>query len=453
MTSQDQHSDRRTFLKALAGALGGFVREYRAALGEPPPPPRQELAVVETEVKALNDAVLSLAQATDRNQQAVLDTLQRIADRMEQVDARIAVLEQAHQPEQAARWRALLKRLGELALLLVGPTAIAAALRDAFVQDELYPALRDRLLGLLTHTETLVGPLEVATVSPAPVPTLAESGTPMPAEIEAAPAEPRGQDLGPLNFDWVEIPAGPFLMGSDPHTDPKAQPDELPQHRVYLSTFWISRTPVTNHQFARFVQATGYKSLGSSPDYIVGDSHWVTNDAGDHWVADVTWDHPVTDVTWDDALAFSRWAGVRLPSEAEWEKAARGTHGRLYPWGNQPPDARRCNFDRVVVRGWPTPVGSYPAGANSYGVLDMAGNVWEWCSTLWGEDWLKPGYAYPYRTDDGREDLSRPGYRILRGGSWGSPDSRVRCAFRGRQGKDYWTRVINGFRVARSSSP
>jgi formylglycine-generating enzyme required for sulfatase activity len=203
-----------------------------------------------------------------------------------------------------------------------------------------------------------------------------------------------------VRFDWITIPAGPFWMGSDPARDSQAKEDEIPQHLVEVAEFRIARVPVTNAQFQVFVDATGYSSAGSS----------LQNK-----------EHPVVNVSWLDAIAFCEWAGVRLPSEAEWEKAARGVDGRTYPWGYETPDAKRANFGSSAT----TPVGSYQAGASPYGVLDMAGNVWEWTSSLY--------QPYPYKAGDGREDLSKRGQqdaRVLRGGGWNADSKGVRCAYR-----------------------
>ena len=228
----------------------------------------------------------------------------------------------------------------------------------------------------------------------------------------------------PLEFDWVTIPAGEFLMGSQKlgffdrllgkqieNGDPMASDDETPQHTLYLPDFRIARVPVTNAQYFRFVEATKYQP----------PSHWK-----DGRIPDGKEDHPVVQISWHDAIAFCAWAKVQLPSEAEWEKAARGTDGRIWPWGNQPPDKTLCNFDNNV--GDTTPAGAYPAGASPYGVLDMAGNVWEWTRSLKAD--------YPYRVDDGREDLNRKESRVLRGGSFYLNRFLVRCASRFRDFPD-----------------
>jgi len=139
-------------------------------------------------------------------------------------------------------------------------------------------------------------------------------------------------------------------------------------------------------------------------------------------------------VFWHDAVVYCRWLSevtgrpYRLPSEAEWEKGARGTDGRIYPWGNQW-DAERCN-NKEGGKGDTTPVGAYPQGASPYGPLDMAGNVWEWTRSLWGKDWKEPSFKYPYDPDDGREDLEAEGYRVLRGGSWFFSRDLARCVER-----------------------
>ena len=223
---------------------------------------------------------------------------------------------------------------------------------------------------------------------------------------------------GPIEIDWVEIPAGPFLMGSDKQKDKDAYDAELPQHTVTLAAYRIGRTPVTNVQYKLFADATGHEA----------PRHWLNGQ-----IPKGKENHPVVNVSWHDAQAFCDWAKARLPTETEWEKAARGTDGRIYPWGNEAPDASRCNFNRNV--GDTTPVGKYPKGKSPYGVLDLAGNVWEWTSTIWGKNFDKPDFAYPYDPNDGREDRDKTDVRrVLRGGSWFNEARNVRSAF--RIGKD-----------------
>jgi len=195
----------------------------------------------------------------------------------------------------------------------------------------------------------------------------------------------------PIHLELVLVPAGEFLMGSDPAKDKDAQGDEQPQHRVYVSEFYIARCPVTNVQYAAFVKATKHKAPG----------HWENGR-----VPSSKENGPVVYVTWHDAVAFCEWLSretdrnFRLPAEAEWEKAARGTDGRIYPWGNEQPTAELCNFTNNV-RGT-TPVGRYsPRGDSPYGCADMAGNVWEWTQSLYK--------GYPYDPGDGRENLEAGG--------------------------------------------
>lgn len=244
-------------------------------------------------------------------------------------------------------------------------------------------------------------------------------------------AEADSDAVSALALDWATIPAGPFWLGSAPQSAPSGVlPSELPQHVVDVADFRIAQTPVTNQQYAAFVQATGHPAPG----------HWVAGAAPPTLAR-----HPVTHVDWYDTQAFCRWAGVRLPSEAEWEKAARGPlsetgGGRIYPWGNVSPDRTRLNYRRSGKRTTTTPVDRYPRGASAYGVLDMAGNVWEWVSSAYA--------PYPYQAGDGREELQANSQRVLRGGSFASPSADfVRCAMRSLS---YPTRRREhiGFRVA-----
>ena len=258
-----------------------------------------------------------------------------------------------------------------------------------------------------------------------------------------------------ISFDWVTIPGGEFIMGSDTKYDPEASQNEMPQHKLYLAEYRIARVPVTVAQFAQFASATGYRTRAEQEG-----GAWVWNGSGFDWVEGANWQHPrgpgdrvanqpshpAATLSWHDAQAFCRWAGVRLPTEAEWEKAARGTDGRIWPWGDNPPDDTLCNFNNRV--GTTTPVGSYVEGKSPYGMLDMAGNVWEWVSSLWGMRENTPDYGYPYDRDDGREHPEEPDavMRVLRGGAWDQKRGRVRCASRGMCDPSH-SADVGGFRV------
>jgi len=242
----------------------------------------------------------------------------------------------------------------------------------------------------------------------------------------------------------VYVPAGNFLMGST-DADNNAAGDEKPQHTVHLDAFWIDRTEVTNAQYRKCAAAGACRAP-------------TTCDRGDPAYGDASKaDHPVVCVSWDDARTYCQWAGVRLPIEAEWEKAARGTDGRLLPWGNDF-DCHKGNFDDeqavdlYVVPGGPNcdgyaqtaPVGSYPAGASPYGAVDMAGNVFEWVS-----DWYDSGY-YSRSPDRNPKGPETGQYRVLRGGSWHDNWNLTRCA--NRYNPDPASRVYDiGFRCGAAS--
>jgi formylglycine-generating enzyme required for sulfatase activity len=239
----------------------------------------------------------------------------------------------------------------------------------------------------------------------------------------------------PFEPEMVLIPASEFLMGSDPSVDKGAYSDEQPQHTLSLPDYYLAKTPLTNAQYAAFVEATGHQQ----PEHWEGGKPPKGKE-----------DHPVVYVSWHDAVAYCRWLSevtgrpYRLPSEAEWEKGARGTDGRLWPWGNQW-DAERCNSEEGG-KGGTTPVGAYPEGASPYGLLDMVGNVWEWTQSLWGKDWEEPSFKYPYDPDDGRENLEAKGRRVLRGGAFDLNRRPGRCAYR-YSSAPYGLGRSRGFRV------
>jgi serine/threonine protein kinase/formylglycine-generating enzyme required for sulfatase activity len=230
----------------------------------------------------------------------------------------------------------------------------------------------------------------------------------------------------------VYVPAGEFIMGSD-----EGDSHEQPVHTVYLDAFYIDKYEVTNAQYRKCVEAGACDA--PSPTYY-DDADYAQ--------------HPVVLVSWDDAHDYCRWAGKRLPTEAEWEKAARGKDRQVYPWGNTF-DGSKLNFcDKNCSHSWKdasvddgythtAPVGSYPAGASPYGALDMAGNVREWVA-----DWYDQGYysQSPYRNPKGPESGQE---RVVRGSSWITSEDTIRAAFRGHvtnRGDD-----ALGFRCARSS--
>lgn len=241
----------------------------------------------------------------------------------------------------------------------------------------------------------------------------------------------------------VRVPAGWFLMGSDDGGD-----FEQPVHRVWLDGFLIDAHPVTNRQFADFVCRTGYLSTaerkGSAWGYKDGLFSEVPGLCWRWYASEDRAQHPVVMVSWYDACAYARWLGKRLPTEAEWEKAARGgLDGKLYPWGHDDPTLARTGYGKPPQEVPPTSsVGSFPA--NGYGLYDVVGNVWQWCA-----DWYDAGYysRSPERNPSGPE-LGE--FRTRRGASWNIIQTfRLRCANRGAVRAD--TAVANiGFRCALS---
>jgi len=255
----------------------------------------------------------------------------------------------------------------------------------------------------------------------------------------------------PTPPNLARIPAGDFMMGAA-----DAEEDERPVHRVYLSDFLIGRFPVTHDEYARFVRATGYVVPA------VRDLPLITSGGRDATFRDLAapyvWtesrppagfgSHPVVLVTHDDAVAYCKWLSddlgraVRLPTEAEWEKAARGgVDGQRYPWGNDI-DPTRGNFlpDASIKRQRGTrPTGTYPP--NAYGLYDVCGNVWEWVSDWYGRDY--------YGLGELRDPSGPPSgdMRIVRGGSWVNDDvTMLRCAYRHKVPPDTYAYSI-GFRI------
>jgi iron(II)-dependent oxidoreductase len=204
------------------------------------------------------------------------------------------------------------------------------------------------------------------------------------------------------------VQAGAFWMGRD-----DGPSDEAPLHRVYVRDFWIERHKVTNAEFAAFLNATGLRPPGRERRYDEDDADARIHRAQGRWVADPGFaGHPVVEVSWFGARDYCAWKGRRLPTEAEWEKAARGDDRRLYPWGAASPAPHLAVFGRAYNATEPT--AGRPDGTSPYRVEDMLGNLREWTLTI-----LRP---YPYRTDDGREPYTgATGRVVVRGASHDDP--------------------------------
>jgi formylglycine-generating enzyme required for sulfatase activity len=303
-------------------------------------------------------------------------------------------------------------------------------------------------------------------------------------QIAATPAIPPIQLPEPIDtrirladgMVMVYVPAGEFEMGNmgiqwmwsgslvEGDLDLQVFIDERPQHVVYLDTFWIDQTEVTVGMFRTFVEATGYETTAEIEGW---GAPWTDGPMEEEWphVPGTDWrhphgpassamdDHPVVQVTWEDAVAYCEWAGGHLPTEAQWEMAARGPDGRLWPWGDAYDGDRGSFCDASCpVKRWnhdayddgyalTAPVSSFPGGASPYGALDMAGNVWEWVADWYDED---------YYTDSPYENPTGPSYgteRTQRGGAWINNESWVRITV--RHATPPWARFDDlGFRCA-----
>ncbi len=252
-------------------------------------------------------------------------------------------------------------------------------------------------------------------------------------------------------IEWITIPAGEFLMGSTAkeaetaYTQAKLRSSllerytfdaEVPQHKVYLSEYQISRYEITNAQYRTFVEAT----QRPTPRGQQGEEIWKDG----NFNADT---QPVVGVTWFDAQTFAEWIGGSLPTEAQWERAARGQESRIYPWGNDPPKARHhANFARRYNH--PTPVGQFSDGTSPNGIADLAGNVWEWCL-----DEYNPTFYQQNKKKVSRNPLNLRfrdvlRVRVIRGGAWDVGSIFLRSALRSPFYPLDSTRTI-GFRVVR----
>lgn len=361
-----------------------------------------------------------------------------------------------------------------------------------------------------TSTETSISASPTSTATDPP--TVAESTTtvketqeaqptptipalPTPTQVDGAvsqvpPANPAEGTLwkdpnSGMNFAFV--PAGEFQMGSSEPEIQKLEEQcgatsldcngaftyEKLDFRTSTSSYWIGQTEITNAQYQKFIDDGGY----TNADYWDVGWQWRLDNSVTQpgcWNKDYLQgdNKPVVCVSWYEARAFTKWLAaksglaIRLPTEVEWEKAARGTQGNIYPWGNDFMDGRANYCDSKCPQNWreqgtdgyatTAPVGSFPLGASPYGAMDMAGNVSEWTSSAWGK-MLGDGaceydYGYPYTADDGRESLQTQNCRMIRGGSWLVASVAVHSARRGAYSPDVnWIEHV-GFRVVVSSN-
>jgi formylglycine-generating enzyme required for sulfatase activity len=237
--------------------------------------------------------------------------------------------------------------------------------------------------------------------------------------------------------EMVYVPPGIFTLGNM-----ESGGDEAPVRKIFVSGFYMDRYEVTNLEFRQFIEATGHLTtaeergwswvwVGEAWEKILG-AHW-SEPLGPGSDAALTPNHPVVHVSWWDARAYCAWAGKRLPTEAEWEKAARGTDERLYPWGDSPPANKgiyRANYSQGIKTddgfALTAPVGSFPLGQSPYGLMDMAGNVWEWVADWYDAEYYEKAW---YKDPQGPQ---RGFYKVMRGGSWFESEDALRASKRER---------------------
>ncbi|HNT55590.1 MAG TPA: SUMF1/EgtB/PvdO family nonheme iron enzyme, partial [Anaerolineaceae bacterium] len=432
---EERHPSCGELVRALSQAAAAMQKDQFTALVQAA---RQALA--ENDLPAararLNDALL-LAPADPATQEMLqdLETQESAADRYERSAAALGLARQQAGELQSATPvpldpRGVLKLLAPppppplqrlwqrhavslLAALALLALALLAGMgtRLAAWSSEGSRATVIALVHTYTHTPTLT-----PTNTPTPTHTPTRTNTPTPTStLVPPPCTEVGQRwTSPLDgMTLVCVPAGDFLMGSN-DADGNAYGDEMPQHTVYLDAYWVDQTEVTNAQYTRCVAAGVCRRPESDRSYSRSSYYGSSQYA----------DFPVIEVSWDDAVDYCTWAGRQLPSEAQWEKAARGTDGRIYPWGNQAPNTNLLNYFNNL--GDTTAAGRYPDGASPYGALDMAGNVWEWTA-----DWYDGDYYSSRTTWRNPAGPSSGQYRVVRGGSWNDNSRGVRAAGRG----------------------
>ena len=380
-------------------------------------------------------------------------------------------------PKSTSRKRAVLyARLGVLAIFIslavFGLGRLFCSDGRCFANGAINPTLETVIFPTEPVTETVLALAEHPTSE-------TSSETPLVEKASSATLEPIATLLPtqtPIvrspqdGMEMVYVPTGPFLRGLSPEDQKLLKQlcpacvmteiqDTSPQREIILESFWIDKTEVTNALFKQFTGSSGYITTAEQKKISYVQSQ--TPGANFQYLNGASWRHPsgpssningkddyaVTQISWDDASAYCKWAGRRLPTEAEWEKAARGTDGRLFPWGNQNPDKSLTNFD--LQNDGPVAAGSYP-NESPYGALDMAGNVWEWVSDFYGEAYYR---AAPDHNPTGPD--SGEGHP-MRGGSWASESSfqlfYLSPIYR-LWNKPYIRSNVIGFRCATSDMP
>ncbi|MEN3301997.1 ergothioneine biosynthesis protein EgtB [Pseudonocardia sp.] len=300
------------------------------------------------------------------------------------------------------------------------------------------------------HDETMLATHQLRTGAPV-----------LHAEAPPAPPAPLAARTGPRE---VLVPAGAFTQGTS--GEPWALDNERPAHTVELPAYWIDVHPVTNGEYAEFVAAGGYEDARwwseagwahRREEGLVAPRFWARDGGTGEWwrrrfgvVERVPADEPVVHVCFHEAAAYARWSGKRLPTEAEWEKAARfdpaSGRSRRYPWGDEEPTPRHANLGQRHLR--PAAVGAYPEGASPLGVEQLIGDVWEWCDSGWHP---YPGFeAFPY--EEYSAVFFGGDYKVLRGGSFGTDESAIRTTFRNWD-HPIRRQIFAGFRCARDAAP
>jgi formylglycine-generating enzyme required for sulfatase activity len=302
------------------------------------------------------------------------------------------------------------------------------------------PIVTPTLTPTLTLTPTATA-TSTATITLTSIFTPTKTFTTTPKKTRTPAAPPACSSIGQTwispadGMEMVCVPAGEFLMGSASSDTEFVARDEQPQHTVYLDAFWIDQTEVTNGMYQKCVN-DGVCSAPSDSSSSTRSSYY-----GNPAYAD----YPVIYVDWNDAKAYCEWAGRKLPSEAQWEKAARGTEGWIFPWGNNSPTSSLLNYFQKIRD--TTEVGSYPEGASPYGALDMAGNVWEWVG-----DWYD-SYYYSNSPDSNPTGPASGTNRVLRGGSWFVRWPEVRAAYRYHDVPERRVSWLSGFGLRCASLP